>query len=88
MEKEFKEAIEKKIKDEADNKEKSLNTVRFRLTIIELITFSIGIGLIWYQTNWCVLVGILLITASNNIGLLRNIHRLRDNFYKKIWQDY
>jgi len=87
MEKEFKEALERKIKEEADAKQIALLKVRLKLTILELVVFLIGGGIVWYQINGYVLCGIMLMMWGNNLTLMRAAHKLKNNFYKKVWQD-
>lgn len=88
IEEDFKEALTNRINEEAATKQKALRKIRRRLTIFELILFGLGVGILWNQTNIYVLLGVSLMIWGNNLSIMREVHKLRDNFYKKVWQDY
>jgi hypothetical protein len=87
MEKEFLDLVEKKMAEQKAIVDKKLMNIKFWYHIIELVVSILGYGLIIYNFNIWLALGVWLAIWGNNMGMIRNIHNTRGNFWREIWKD-
>ena len=82
----------KEIKDLAEEIKKTLiqnkkRKTQRQLLWIELIVYTVGYGVMWYNSNFWVVFGLFGVLLANNLHNLRIINGKENNSSKELWKE-